>query len=143
MRKNTPWTDEEIKFVTENAGKLTFEQMAEKVGRSKNAVHLFLLRRRIPYKPQVRKNLVLEILQLAFKNPEYFSPTREFYEAVGMTQMRFWSLYRGEVSPTEEEYNKLKKHFGVTSARVFNNRQLNLFENTGGGVKRREKFPRL
>lgn len=127
--KKDPWTENEIQFVTENAGKLSFEQMAKKIGRSKNAVHLFLLRRRIPYKPQVKTNLIIEILTLAFKDPNYFTPTREFYEAVGMTQMRFWSLYRGEVSPTEDEYDKLKKHFGVTSQAVFENRQLKLFEN--------------
>lgn len=128
MTNNASWTADEIDFVTKNAGKLSFEEMAEKLGRTKNAVHLFLLRRRVPYKPQVKINLVLEILKLEFKNPEYFTPTREFYQAVNLTQMRFWSLYRGEVNPSEIEYDNLKKHFGVSSEQVFNNRQLNLFD---------------
>lgn len=133
------WTESDKQFVSENIGKMGFDAMAEHLGKTKNAVHLYLHRRRIPYKPQVKVNLVLEILKLAFRRPDYFHPTKEFFTEIGMTQMRFWSLYRGETHPTEDEYEKLKKHFGVKSETVFENRQLKLFENMGGGVKRKSK----
>lgn len=121
------WTNEERKFVTENAGKLSFEEMASHLGKTKNAVHLFIHRNRIPYKPAVKVNLITELLDIAFTKAEYFKPTKEFFIEIGMTQMRFWALYRGECSPTQEEYEGLKNHFGITSERVFNNRQLSLF----------------
>lgn len=122
------WTNEERKFVTENAGKLSFEEMASYLGKTKNAVHLFIHRNRIPYKPAVKINLITELLDITFKKAEYFKPTKEFFIEIGMTQMRFWALYRGECSPTQEEYEDLRNHFGITSERVFNNRQLSLFE---------------
>lgn len=122
------WSEEDRNFALQNAGKMSFEEIGRAVGRSKNAVHLFLHRQRKPYRATVKKNLIIEILDLAFVNAEYFKPTREFFETVGMTQMRFWSLYRGEASPTEQEYKTLKEHLGVTSEQVFENRQLSLFD---------------
>jgi len=122
------WTIEEKQFVTDNAGKLSFDEMADQLGKTKNAVHLFVHRNRIPYKPAVKVNLITELLELAFKKAEYFKPTKYFFLEVRITQMRFWSLYRGEVSPTQEEYEILKNHFGITSENVFNNRQLSLFD---------------
>jgi hypothetical protein len=101
--------------------------MATHLGKTKNAVHLFVHRNRIPYKPAVKVNLITELLDLAFRKAEYFKPTKEFFIETGMTQMRFWALYRGECSPTQEEYEGLKNHFVITSERVFNNRQLSLF----------------
>lgn len=122
------WTDTEKKFVTEYIGKMSFEEMATRLGKTKNAVHLFVHRNRIPYKQSVKVNLITELLDIAFIKANYFKPTKEFFTEVKMTQMRFWSLYRGEVSPTQEEYDTLKKYFGITSERVFNNRQLSLFD---------------
>jgi len=122
------WSKEDKKFVTENAGKLSFEEMGSHLGKTKNAVHLFVHRNRIPYKPAVKVNLITELLDIAFIKANYFKPTKDFFSEIGMTQMRFWALYRGECSPTQEEYENLKKHFGVTSERVFNNRQLSLFD---------------
>lgn len=126
MKPNT-WTVQQKAFVQNNINKLSIEQLARKVGKSENAVRLFIHRQRIQYKPAVKKNLVIELLQTVFINPEYFKPTREFYDAVGMTQMRFWKLYRGEAPPTENEYKALIEHFGASKEVGFENRQLGLF----------------
>ena len=126
--KSRHWTVEQKKYVSENAGKLSFEEMASRIGKTKNAVHLFVHRNRILYKPAVKINLLIEILDIAFTRAEYFKPTTEFFKEIGMTQMRFWSLYRGEVHPTEEEYKALKQHFSVSGERIFENRQLSLFD---------------
>ncbi len=122
------WTEAEKKFVAENAGKMSFEDMAKQIGKTKNAVHLFIHRNRIQYKPTVKVNLITELLDIAFMKAEYFNPTKEFYTEIKMTQMRFWSLYRGEASPTEIEYKRLRKHFGIKREIIFNNRQLSLFD---------------
>lgn len=126
--KSRHWTEEQKKYVKENAGKLSFEEMARHLNKTKNAVHLFVHRNRIQYKPTVKINLLTEILDIAFTRAEYFKPTTEFFKEIGMTQMRFWSLYRGEVHPTEEEYEALMQHFGVSGERIFENRQLSLFD---------------
>lgn len=128
MKISRHWTEEQKKYVSENAGKLSFEEMASHIGKTKNAVHLFVHRNRIQYKPAVKVNLLIEILDIAFTRAEYFKPTTEFFKEIGMTQMRFWSLYRGEVHPTEDEYKTLKKHFNVSGERIFENRQLSLFD---------------
>ncbi len=122
------WTEEQIEFVLSNIGKLSFEEMGRRIGKTKNAIHLYIHRKRISYKPTVKVNLITELLDLAFRKAEYFNPTKEFFTEVNITQMRWWALYRGEVSPTEQEYNTLKEHFGITSETVFNNRQLSLFD---------------
>lgn len=127
--KKRKWTADEKKILYDNIGKRSAEEIAEMVGRTPNAVKIYALRKRLSWRPGVRKNLIIEVLRLKFGKPEYFAPTREFYEAVGMTQMRFWALYRGECAPTEKEYNSLKKELGVSSEEIFENRQLKLFDN--------------
>lgn len=122
------WTEDEKRYVMKNIGKLSFETMAKNIGKTKNAVHLFIHRQRISYKQTVKVNLLTELLDIAFIKAEYFNPTKEFYTEIKMTQMRFWSLYRGEASPTEIEYKRLRKHFGIKKEIIFNNRQLNLFD---------------
>ena len=56
------WTEDQRQFVIDNAGKLSFEEMGIRLGKSKNAVHLFIHRNRIPYKPSVKVNIVKELL---------------------------------------------------------------------------------
>ena len=135
---NTPWTPDEEKFVRENVGKLDFADIGRQIGRSPLAVKLFIHRRRIAFRPSVRNNLVIKLLRIKFGNPEYFRPTKEFYSAIGITQMRFWALYRGEVQVSEKEYKALCSHFCINAEAAFEARQISLFEN-GGGVKRKTK----
>ena len=129
---NTPWTPDEEKFVRENVGKLDFADIGRQIGRSPLAVKLFIHRRRIAFRPSVRNNLVIGLLRIKFGNPEYFRPTKDFYAAVGITQMRFWALYRGEVQVSEKEYKALRNHFGIEAEAAFEARQISLFENGGG-----------
>ena len=126
---NTRWTIEEKEFVKKNIGKLSFDAIGSQIGRSELAVKLYVHRSRIPVRKAVRNNLVLELLRAKFGNPEYFTPTREFYLAVGITQMRFWALYRGEVQVSEHEYKAIRKHLKIDSQAAFDARQLDLFEN--------------
>lgn len=126
--KNKKWTEQQKNLVRENIHSMSLAEMARVLGKSENSVRLFIHRDRISYRRSVKTNIVIEILALAFKDPRYFSPTREFYTHVGITQMRFWKLYRGESSPTEDEYNSLLEHFRVSRHEIFENRQLKLFD---------------
>ena len=126
---NGRWTPEEEKYIRDNAGKLTLSEMAAFVGRSELAVQLFMHRRKIVIRQVVKRNLVQEILSLKFKHPENFMPNRPFYKEVGINQMRFWDLYYGRKSITNEEYLSLCDYFGITLQEAFEARQLNIFNN--------------
>lgn len=126
--KSKLWTKEQKNFVRENIDKLTLEQLAEQLGRTENAVRLFIHRDRIVYRQAVKNNLIVKMLAYKFTDPKYFRPTREFFDEIGISQMRFWKLYRGEVSPTEAEYKMLIKHFNIDKHEMFNYRQLDLFD---------------
>lgn len=122
------WSEEQKALVRENIKTMPVAEMARILGKSENAVRLFMHRDRIQYRPAVKNNIVMQMLTHVFRDPRYFSPTREFYLQTGITQVRFWKLYRGEASPTEEEYHALIEHFQVSKVEMFENRQLRLFD---------------
>ncbi|NDV45821.1 XRE family transcriptional regulator [Paludibacter sp. 221] len=107
---------------------MTPEQMAEEIGVTSYNLKLFLLQNRI-FPEQKERNLLLEMLTLKFTKPEYFTPTKDFYKAVGIGQRRFWQLYRGEKKITEKEYRNLTLHFKVSLQDAFEMRQLSLLDN--------------
>lgn len=125
---NGRWKTEEETFIREHAGKLTLQQLAEEVGRSTLAVQLFMHRKQIVVGPLVKRNLVQEILRIKFKHPENFMPTRAFYQTVGINQMRWWDIFYGRKSISQQEYIALCEYFGVTLQEAFEARQLCIFE---------------
>lgn len=130
-----PWTAREEEFVRDNIGKLSLDEIAKKVYKTPTAVRQFIHRKRIHTEGKVVRNLVTEILVKRFVRLDYFKPTRSFYQAVGMTQKRWWCVYYGEVPLTDEEYKRLTDHFGVELDDVKGSLQLSLFEDgncTGG-----------
>ena len=129
MEKLKRWTPEQKEFAFNNLGKKTVKEIAQHIGKSEVAVNLFLLRRRTSPKTVLKNNLVLLIIQEAFVSVEYFTPTREFYEAIKIGQKRFWSLYKGVNKATDEECIRIASHLGVDAVSLFERRQLNLFEN--------------
>ena len=88
---------------------------------------LFLHRNRIFPKTEER-SLAKELITLKFIYPEYFSPTRNFFEVTGIGQRRWWQLYRGEKKMTETEYMAVAEHLKVSLQEAFEARQLILFE---------------
>lgn len=127
MNQQKTWTYQEREFLLDNIEKMSLPDLAKHFNRSQLAVKCYIIRERIPYREQVKVNLLVELLEVKFGNPRYFKPNRQFYNAVKMSQIRFWKLYRGEVNPTEKEYNTLKAHFNITTENIEHNRQLELF----------------
>ncbi|WP_352422245.1 XRE family transcriptional regulator [Proteiniphilum sp.] len=129
--KDTPprerWTLQEKEFVLSQLGKKNFDDIGREIGRSGMAIKLFVHRQRLPVRRTVKNNILIRLLELKFGKPEYFTPTREFYREVGMTQMRFWALYKGEAQITEKEYIDIRDHFKIDAEVAFESRQLNLF----------------
>jgi len=122
------WTATEKKFILEHAQSMTVEQMSEHLGRSYTAVKLFIHRHRIPVGLTVKRNLVLELLKLRYKNPEDFAPSKLFYNETSLTAQRWWDLYLGRKQISEDEYVKLTEYFNISLAEAFDTRQLSLFK---------------
>lgn len=121
------WTPEQIEFVKKNFTTMTIEDMADTLIKSYAAVQQFMHRHRLAIS-SVKRNVIIELLKIKFVNPEYFTPNKSFYEAVGLTTARWWDLYYGRKSPTSEEYVTIATHFKVSIQEAFDSRQLSIFE---------------
>jgi hypothetical protein len=116
-----------LPFLEKNVGKMTQEEMAKELNVDPMDLKLFLHRNRIFPKTEER-SLAKELITLKFIYPEYFSPTRNFFEVTGIGQRRWWQLYRGEKKMTETEYMAVAEHLKVSLQEAFEARQLILFE---------------
>lgn len=125
---NARWTLEEQDYILSNINKLTIDQMAEHVGRSIMSVTLFLHRQRLTAKGK-DNSILKQMLKMKFGKPEYFTPTRDFYNDVDISQKRWWDLFHGRKAITEKEYIKLCDTFKITLEEAFEARQLTLFGN--------------
>lgn len=122
------WTQEQKDFVLNNYTKMTIEDMADSICKSYMAVQLFMHRQRVSAAASVKRNVILELLTIKFIHPEYFTPNKSFYKAVGLTSARWWDLYYGRKRPTNEEYLAIAAHFNVSLQEAFESRQLMIFD---------------
>lgn len=123
------WSTEDIAFVLENLSSKTIEEIALLTGHSVMSVTLFLHRRRLAVGKTVEHNLCRRILQKKFPDVNCFQPTRTFYNAVKISQKRFWDIYLGRKQMSDVEYAALSKYLGLSYDESLMARQLNLFEN--------------
>lgn len=118
---------ERLPYLQNSVGKKNLDQMAQELKVSKAELSLFLHRNRLfPIKEE--RNLVKELIQMRFIYPEYFMPTKQFFELTGIKQRRFWQLYRGEKQLKDIEYFSIATHLQISLEDAFNNRQLTLFQ---------------
>lgn len=127
---NKRWTENDITFVKQNLGKLSFEQMGRELNRSAMSVRLFALPNRLTVGLQVKRNILMEMLKIKFRHPEDFTPTRVFYTETGINQRRFWDLYYGRKAISGKEYAAVADYLGITMQEALGSRQLDLFEET-------------
>ncbi|MDR0829243.1 MAG: XRE family transcriptional regulator [Prevotellaceae bacterium] len=121
------WTADEKKFVFDNIGKMTYEDIAVKLQKSEMALRIFLHRHRTNPRTVLKDNIVLKILQERFVYPEFFMPTREFYNNVKIGQRRWWLLYKGVERARDEECNRIIDYLQVDRKEFFVKLQLELF----------------
>ena len=126
LLKREHWKPAEKQFVTDNIGKLSPHEMARHLRKTEKAVEQYIHRNRIIVNEKVTRNVVKEILTIKFKDPGYFNPTRAFYDAVGISQKRWWALYKGQQQINEDEYTRLVSHFDITMKEVLEIKQLSL-----------------
>lgn len=127
--KNKRWSAEDAEYVRQNFGKVTLDTMAKHLGRSEMSVRLYVLRKKWPTGGRtVKRNLLVELLKIRFKNLEDFTPSRAFYQETGIGQRRYWDLYFGRKSITGKEYAAVASYLGVTVQEAIESRQLSLFD---------------
>lgn len=128
MPKET-WSTADIKFLQEKWELLTPKQIADHLGKTENAVNLYIHRKRLTHQDvTIKKNILREMLSMRFIRPELFHPDRQFLNDVGMTHVRFWRVYRGESPLTTKEYIKIASVLAISLEKAFEARQLKLFD---------------
>lgn len=129
MAKN--WTNEDLDFLMKYRTEMTPEQIGECIGKSEMAVRLYCYRHRISPYETIKRPMLVELLRIKFGNPEYFKPTREFYQKVKISQKRFSKLRLGYAQPTETELAAVCREFNMSHeeySRLLDARQLDLFD---------------
>jgi hypothetical protein len=71
----------------------------------------------------------MRLITSKFTYPEYFSPTKQFFESTGIRQRRWWQLYKGEKKMTGKEFSAVVHHLKITDKQITGSLQLKLFEN--------------
>lgn len=127
--KANKWTDADDRYLRDNIGKTSFQNICRYLGRSATAVRLYILRQRIDVPGQcVKNNMLRSLLQIRFRNIEDFTPSRAFYEAVGITSHRYYNLLFGRCQIKGEEYARIADYFNITVTECMEARQLSLFD---------------
>ena len=104
----------------------------KRIGRSERAVRLYMFRHGIPLRQQTKCPTIPHLLEIKFGNANWFHPTREFYEQVGITQKRWQDLRMQYAAPTQEELVKISRvlHLQTEEAlQLVDSVQLELFGN--------------
>ena len=122
------WSKAQIKYVFKHIHDKPLPQIAKDVGRSENALDLFLHRHRNDPRLLQKKNLLIQLLQKKFKDISCFTPSRTFFNDVKIGQKRYWSIYKGFDVITEDELKRIANWLDVSLEGVFEARQTNMFE---------------
>lgn len=126
LLKKEHWKPAEKQYIIDNIGKLSYREMAKHLRKTEKAIEQYIHRNRIIAGEKVSRNIVKEILTIKFTNPDYFQPTRVFYDATGISQKRWWALYKGQQQINESEYLRLIDHFDITMKEALQVKQLSL-----------------
>lgn len=124
------WTLKEIEFLNRHALDMDPKDIADKLGRSRTSVVLYMLRHGIARRQQVKRNLMRELIGTKI-NVRYFHPTREFYTSTGINQIQFQEIWHGYRQATNEEMAAVAKHLDCSRdelLKFFSSLQLGLFD---------------
>lgn len=125
MSKISTWTRADKDYVLKHYKTQTIEEMADNLCRSAISVQQFMQRNRIAHS-KLDRIIVIELLKQRIVYPEYFRPTRQFYQAIGITQARWWDLYYGREKIKTEEYIAICKHLKIELVDAFEARQIKI-----------------
>ncbi len=131
MKTDGNWRREQEEYLLANVGKMPLGQIADALGKTEEAIRLYLYRHRIPVKPRVKSPTVQKLLDVKFGDSKWFTPTREFYLKVEIGQRRWQELAFGYANPTEAELRRIVRVFNLNEdewVKLLEASQLKLFE---------------
>lgn len=124
------WKSDEVKKLMEYKDKKTPKEIAEMIGKTERAVKLYMYRQNISGRKKLKCPLVEKMLNLKFGNAKFFTPDREWFKQVGISQKRFAELKQGYAQPNTTELKSIAKgiHLNIDEmCEFFKVRQLELF----------------
>ena len=116
-----------VDYLEQNVMSKTLEQMAADLKVERETLRLFLHHHK-KFRLANDNNIIIRLLTELIGHPEYFVPTRKFFQETKIGQRRWWQLFKGERVPTEKEYMAICKHLKVDDCIHLEARQLKLFE---------------
>lgn len=131
MKKDGNWRDGQVEFLLANVGRMPLDKIADALGKTEEAVRLYLFRHKIPVRPRVKSPTVVRLLEIKFGDSKWFSPTRDFYQRVGIGQRRWNEMAFGYANPTEDELRRIVSVFNLCEdewVKLLDASQLKLFD---------------
>lgn len=126
------WTPDEVNALNSfREQNLPLKEIASRLNKTPEAVRVYMTRHRMPIKEKVNCPIVERLVCAKFVNAKWFTPDREFYELVKISQKRFSDLLNGYKNPTIEEMKRIASVLKFSPddyLEFFQSRQLNLFE---------------
>lgn len=130
--KQKNWTQFEDQILREEVARhASIEHIAHRLCKSVNAVYLYAYRHRIALRKMVVNPLMRKMIEIKFGSVEYFTPNRDFYNKVQISQKRWSELVFGYTQPTERELRAVAEVINFSREETFQlmqSRQLCLFE---------------
>lgn len=117
---NRNWTAEEDRILKrEISNHRPIASIARLLGKSETAVYLYAYRHRIALKPTIKNPMMRNLIELKFGSVEYFSPTREFFQKVNISQKRWSELVFGYAQATTDEVLRAAKTLNFSLDEAF------------------------
>ena len=137
VKGSRSWSAEEDEIVRQNAGMMSFADLADLLpGRSALAVQLYIYRRKYPIRRVLKRPIVKLMLRTKFGDETLFTPNKAFYARAGMSSVRFNRLAQGYAQPTQDGIIKLSRALNMQPEEMLQLQdatQLDLFEQMNEG----------
>lgn len=125
------WSKYDIEYLQDASKYTSIKDMAYYLGRTEKAVRIKIARLRLRT-GNVKRNLLIRLLQTRFRHLEDFTPSTHFYQETGITPKRFWAIYQGRKPIDGKEYAAIAEYFDISIREALESRQLHLFPEEEG-----------
>lgn len=126
------YKDDQISIIKDGQkNNQSLQQIADRLGKSPEAVRVYMYRNGYALKPKVKCPIVEKLIKIKFADASWFRPNRAFYQKCDISQKRFSDLRLGYANPTEKEMKKIASALDVSAddlLKLFDSRQLELFD---------------
>lgn len=119
-QSNRNWTTDEDRILRrEIANHRPIASIARLLGKTETAVYLYAYRHRIALKPTIKNPVMRKLIEIKFGSVEYFSPTRDFFKKVYISQKRWAELVFGYAPATTDEISRVAKTLNYSLDEAF------------------------